>query len=126
MRPSKLSPLLFAVLLAAGALTACGSGAGQAADPTTPSSVAAAVVGTTITIKNFAFSPEMLTVSPGSKITVHNGDSVTHTLTSVSKAFTTGEVAPGGTVTFTAPTKSGPYPYICMIHQFMHGSIVVR
>ena len=88
-----------------------------------------AVTGTTITIKNFAFSPSTLTVGAGANITVHNIDSATHTVpssTASRAAFTTGDVGPGGTVTFTAPTKAGTYPYVCMIHQFMHGTLVVR
>ena len=119
MRLSKLLLPLFAVILAAGALAACGSS-------TTSRAPAAAVPGTSITIKNFAFSPATLSVSPGARLTVHNEDAATHTVTSVSNAFNTGDVAPGATVTFTAPTSPGTYAYICMIHQFMHGTLVVN
>ena len=83
------------------------------------------ITGTSITIKNFAFSPSTLTVAAGARVTVHNDDSATHTVSAVSGAFNTGDVAPGGTVTFTAPATAGTYPYICMIHQFMHATVVV-
>ncbi len=81
--------------------------------------------GTTITIRNFAFLPGKLKVRPGQKVTVLNRDSVVHTLTSTTGKFNTGDIAPGKSVTFVAPTKAGSYPYRCMIHQFMTGTLVV-
>ena len=83
----------------------------------------------TIVIKNFAFSPATLTVSPGAKVTVHNEDPTTHTLTAVAphnKVFNTGDINANTTATFTAPRTAGTYPYICLIHQFMHGTLIVR
>jgi plastocyanin len=82
-----------------------------------------------IVIKNFAFVPADLTVSPGATITVHNEDPATHTVTAVSphdKVFDTGDIAGGATKTFTAPSSAGSYPYICEIHQFMHGTLTVK
>ena len=43
----------------------------------------------------------------------------------LSGAFNTRDVGPGGAATFTAPATAGTYPYICMIHQFMHATLVV-
>lgn len=80
-----------------------------------------------ITIDNFKFSPATLTVAPGTKITVTNKDSTTHTLTAITgKAWNTGDIAAGKTVTFTAPKKPGTYQYMCTIHPFMKGSLTVR
>lgn len=87
------------------------------------------MTGRTVTITNFAFEPATLTVAAGSTVTVRNDDSATHTLTATGPhagAFDTGDVAPGGTVTFNAPTSPGRYPYICKIHQFMQGTLVVQ
>lgn len=84
------------------------------------------MTGTTITIKNFSFSPSTLTVAPGATVTVHNEDPATHTVTADSNAFNTGDIGSGRTVTFKAPTAPGTYPYICMIHQFMQATLVVR
>ncbi|WP_225448675.1 cupredoxin domain-containing protein [Streptacidiphilus sp. P02-A3a] len=79
-----------------------------------------------MTIHNFAFSPATLTVTPGEKVTVVNQDSTAHTVTATgTKAFDTGDVAPGATATFNAPSTAGSYPYICTIHQFMHGTLTV-
>jgi len=83
------------------------------------------VSGTTIVIKNFAFSPGSIKVHPGQKVKVVNKDSVAHTVTSTTGKFNTGDVNPGKTVTFTAPTKPGKYPYRCNIHQYMTGMLVV-
>jgi plastocyanin len=103
-------------VVVAATLTACSS--------TTPNGASSApkVVATksdAITIRNFAFRPATLTVAPGATVTVTNKDSVTHTLTSDSGAFNSGNIPAGSTVHFTAPSKSGSYPYRCNIHQFM-------
>jgi plastocyanin len=65
-------------------------------------------------------------VAPGSTVSVTNKDSVTHTLTATNGQFDTGNIGPGQTKTFTAPSKAGSYSYICNIHQYMKGTIVVR
>ena len=86
-----------------------------------------AVPANTIVIKNFAFSPTTLTVKPGTKVTVTNQDSTTHTVTAQPQpTFDTGNIDPGKTATFTAPTEPGSYAYICSIHTFMKGTLVVK
>lgn len=108
-----------AVFLLAATAAGCGSSHGSSG---------AAAAKDTIVIKNFAFQPSTLTVAPGATVTVRNTDPATHTVTASGspKAFDTGNVAAGATVTFTAPGKPGSYPYICQIHQFMHGALTVR
>lgn len=111
MRRARMMLVALSVLLV---VLGCGSSGGSAAPDA-------------ISIKNFMFSPMTLTVSPGAKITVTNEDSATHTLTATGdKAFDTGEVDPGKTVTFTAPSKAGTYSYLCDIHQYMTGTLVVK
>jgi plastocyanin len=94
---------------------------------TTTSSATAPAAADSITISNFAFAPKSITVAPGAKVSVTNKDSTTHTLTSTDSpaAFDTGDIAPGKTVTFTAPSKAGSYAYICQIHQYMQGTLIV-
>jgi plastocyanin len=79
-------------------------------------------------IRNFSFQPSTLVVAPGAKVTVRNADPAAHTVTAsgASKLFDTGNIAPGATVTFTAPSSVGSYSYICLIHQFMHATLQVR
>ena len=72
------------------------------------------------------FSPMHAAAAPGSTISVTNKDSVTHTLTATGGQFNTGDIGPAQTKTFTAPSKEGTYNYICNIHQYMMGTIVVR
>ncbi len=72
------------------------------------------------------FSPMAASVAPGATVRVTNKDSVTHTLSATGGTFNTGTIAPGRTKTFTAPDKAGSYGYICNIHQYMRGTIVVR
>ncbi|MFB6441976.1 cupredoxin domain-containing protein [Streptomyces sp. NPDC056411] len=80
-----------------------------------------------ITIKDFAFKPATLTVRPGAKVTVVNEDSTAHDVSATGpKAFDTGTIEPGKTVTFTAPTKPGSYPYVCDIHPYMKATLSVR
>jgi plastocyanin len=124
-------PLAVLAVFAFAALTAaCGSSGRSTTSPSpTSASGSAAASGTTIVIKNFAFMPADLSVRPGATVTVHNEDPTTHTVTAVSphdKIFNTGDINAGATKTFTAPTSAGSYPYICEIHQFMHGTLTVK
>ncbi|HUC04362.1 MAG TPA: cupredoxin domain-containing protein [Acidimicrobiales bacterium] len=105
---------------AALALSSCSGGGGGTPGAATSSS------GTHIVIHNFMFSPMSLTVAPSSTVSVTNEDGVTHTLTAVGGQFDTGDIAPHRTKVFHAPSRPGTYHYICSIHQYMMGSIVVR
>jgi plastocyanin len=79
-----------------------------------------------ITIKDFAFSGTM-TVKPGQKVTVTNRDSTAHTLTDMkTHKFDTGNLDPGATKSFTAPSAAGSYPFGCKYHSNMHGTLVVK
>lgn len=120
------------------ALAGCSDGGDGGSDnssaPATPpspspsmSSPPAAGGGMKVGIKDFTFQPAEPTVAPGTKITVANNDSTTHTMTATKgKAFDTGDIAPGKSATFTAPSKAGDYPYDCTIHPFMTGTLTVK
>jgi plastocyanin len=118
-------------LVVAGALllSACDGGAasdGTGAAPTSSGASGAAKQANSITISNFMFAPMSASVAPGTTVRVTNKDSVDHTLTATGGQFDTGDIGDGQTKTFTAPTKPGTYHYICNIHQYMMGIIVVR
>ncbi|HVZ07413.1 cupredoxin domain-containing protein [Rhodopila sp.] len=78
-----------------------------------------------ITIDNFAFSPAMVTVAPGTEVTWRNDDDIPHSIVLTdgsdrSKALDTND-------TFSHRfDKPGQYAYICGLHPHMHGDIVVR
>ncbi|WP_328678113.1 cupredoxin domain-containing protein [Streptomyces sp. NBC_00322] len=119
------------VLLALAGCSNDGNGSGN--DTTTPATSASSAPSSTsntgaahISIKNFTFIPAKLQVRPGTKVIVENQDSVTHTLTATGdKKFDTGDIDPGETATFIAPSTSGSYPYICTIHPNMKGTLTV-
>jgi plastocyanin len=80
-----------------------------------------------VTIDNFAFNPQTLTVSVGTKVTWINRDDVPHTATSSvkprvfdSKALDTDDKF---SFVFTAP---GTYKYFCAVHPHMTAEIVVK
>ena len=72
------------------------------------------------------YSPMSDTVAPGATVSVTNADPVTHTLSATGGQFNTGDIASHQTKTFKAPTTPGTYHYICDIHQYMMGTIVVK
>ena len=120
-RHTSLLVTVLVALVGALLLAGCGSSGGGSVQAT------GAPAADTIVIKNFMFQPATLTVAPGARVTVHNEDTATHTLTATgAKAFDSGDVAGGATKTFTAPAKSGSYTYICSVHNYMQGTLVVR
>jgi len=116
------------VVAAALLLSACsgGGGSGSSGNGASANSSGTAVKTDHITISNFMFSPMSITVAPGASITVTNKDSVAHTLTSADGHLDTGDIGQNQTKTVTAPTKPGQYHYVCSIHQYMMGTIVVQ
>jgi plastocyanin len=119
---------VFVVVVASALLlSACSGGSsGSGARASGGGSVPTQTQTQTVTISNFMFSPMAASVAAGSTVDVTNKDAVTHTLTATGGQFNTGPIDPGQTKKFTAPTKPGTYHYICNIHQYMTGTIVVR
>jgi plastocyanin len=84
--------------------------------------------GTTITMKNFAFTPSTVTVKTGTVITWVNQDAAPHAIVSDTGslvAFSSDSLPTGASynVTFNTP---GTYTYHCSIHPSMTGTIVVQ
>jgi plastocyanin len=113
-------------LVIAGALLLAACGSGTPSMSGSPPTSASSGGGSTITISNFMFMPMSISVSPGATVKVTNKDSATHTLTATGGQFNTGNITHDQTKTFKAPSKSGTYHYICSIHQFMIGTIIVK
>jgi plastocyanin len=105
---------------------AVGAPMNMAAQPAQPPNTPAPapVSGTAkVTITNFAFSPAILTVRVGTKVTWTNEDIVAHTVTFTDVANS--PVLNRGNTFSRTFTAAGTYSYICSIHPFMHGSVVV-
>jgi plastocyanin len=139
--PARLTATAAAGLLL---LTACGgaaasdngaitmpSGQGAASMPAMPSATlagspqaAAAARGpNSIVIKDFTFSPAVMHVKPGTVVTWTNNDEEPHTV--FGGPLKSGVLAGGqASYSFTF-SKAGTFKYICSIHPFMHGSVVV-
>lgn len=107
-------------LMLATTLVACGSSSSGG-------SPAPAANGHTVIIKGFKFSPSTLTVPVGTKVTFTQEDGTPHTVTgSGNSSFLSSAPLNKGqsyTVTFS---KAGTYNYICSLHTYMHGTVVVQ
>jgi plastocyanin len=79
--------------------------------------------GTTITIADFAFDPDTITVSDATEVTVTNDDSTAHTFTADDGAFDV-ELDPGASETVNVDV-SQTTGFHCEIHQEMTGTIEV-
>lgn len=87
---------------------------------------AAAPAGPTVTIGNFTFGPQALTVAPGTTVTWVNGDDIPHTVVAADKkAFRSKVLDTDDRFAFTF-TRPGTYDYFCSIHPHMTGRIVVK
>lgn len=109
-------------------LAACGSSSsgGSADAGVTPATSPDVASGPTVTIKDFKFSPATLNVKVGTKVTFVQQDSVPHDASGSgdSGLIDSPTLSKGQTYTVTF-TKAGTYPYICSIHPYMKGSVVV-
>ncbi len=76
------------------------------------------------TISDYQFSPASLTVNAGDTVTWTNAGPTEHTATARNGSFDTGLLKKGQSASHTF-TQPGTYAYICTIHPFMHGTIVV-
>jgi plastocyanin len=75
-------------------------------------------------INGFAFVPATLTVTAGSTVTWTNSDEDPHTVVDGGGAFRSQVLGSGGAYSFTFPA-AGTFDYVCSIHPFMHGTVVV-
>lgn len=142
--------LTLLIALAAAGLAACGSSAtqspaGGAATPTaaagsvapstaaggsaTTAACATAAAGATatvtVTIKNFAYSPQPVSAKVGDVVAWKNDDSAPHTATMDDGSCDTGSISSGSTamLVFTAP---GTYTYHCKIHPAQMKDVTVE
>ncbi|WP_445167101.1 cupredoxin domain-containing protein [Mycolicibacterium sp. Dal123E01] len=76
-------------------------------------------------ITNFAFTPANLTVKVGDTVTWTNKDEEPHTVVAGDNSFHSPGLDANATYSFTF-TNPGTFDYICSIHPFMHGTVVVN
>ena len=80
--------------------------------------------GTAVAITDFKFSPATLTVPVGTTVTWTNQDEEPHTVAAKDGSFHSPGMDTHGTYSFTLTTP-GKFDYICSIHPFMAGTVVV-
>ncbi len=107
-----------ALITPAAAFLALGGEAGARPAP-------AARAARTITIDNFTFGTDQVTVARGTEVTWVNRDDMPHTVVSTTKVFESKPLDTGDRFSYTFATP-GTYPYYCSIHPRMTGTIVVR
>ena len=114
-------------------------------DPVTPTPSPPTNTGNTIIINNApgssvsgcedteegCFIPSVATVDVGGKVIFSNTDNVAHTSVSglisddnSGSVFDSSLLLPGNTYEWS-PTKVGEYPYFCIVHPWMIGTIIV-
>lgn len=111
-----------AFLLVAG-LAACGS-SGHSSSSSSHTG-ATPPPANEVVIKNFAFTPARITVKTGSTVTWVNQDQVAHSVVADHDTFpSSSTLQPGDRYSHTFNT-AGTFPYICGIHPYMTGTVVV-
>ncbi len=77
----------------------------------------------TVSIFNYGYHPQHVTVKAGARVTFTNHDATAHTSTSDHHGFDV-VVEPGQSRTVTL-SKPGTYAYYCEFHAFMRGTVTV-
>ena len=80
----------------------------------------------TVESHNYAFSPQSLTVAPGTSVTWKNHDADQHTVTqSGGSAVKSKSLGKDATFSY-AFTQPGTYAYVCSLHPQMKGAVTVQ
>ena len=87
--------------------------------------VKAAANTATVEIENFKFAPATVTVTAGTTVTWKNEDDSPHRVGDKKGTFASAALDTDDTFshTFTTP---GEFPYICSLHPYMVGKIIVK
>ncbi|GMQ98888.1 MAG: hypothetical protein BMS9Abin17_1420 [Acidimicrobiia bacterium] len=119
---SKRIMMFIGIVAGALVLAACSSSSGESV---ATSSAESSGGGAGISIENFAFGPDDLTVSVGDTITWTNDENgVPHTTTADDGLWDSATLRPDDTFAFTF-TEAGTFTYFCSIHPAMRATITV-
>jgi plastocyanin len=99
---------------AAGAAVCCVVYAAAAAVP----------AQTRVTIDNFTFKPDTLTVRRGTTVVFENDDDIPHTVVATDGTFRSQALDTEDKFTFTFD-QAGTFDYFCSLHPHMKGQVVV-
>ncbi len=116
--------LVLAALVGAVVMTAGCASYGPSSNPSSAPQTSTASQNS-VSMKNIAFNPSALTINKGANVTWTNDDTVTHTVTSNTGIWDSGNLAPGATYARQF-NDTGTFPYHCTIHgPRMTGTITV-
>jgi len=123
--------LRLAIPTAIAALTfvACASTATAPTPSAAATSAAPAAAAKTVTIKGFAFSPATLTVAKGTKLTISNQDSATHSFSSGANRTKDGKIdqqITGSNDATITLDQAGTFDIFCQFHSSMKMTLVVQ
>lgn len=76
-------------------------------------------------MSDFAFVPDTITIPVGTSVTWTNQDSATHTVTTETELFDSGNLARNASFSYTF-TNRGTFSYYCAIHPYMKGKVIVE
>lgn len=140
MKKAPLLVLVLALAVAVVVLSACGtsgtgkstsgtgtsgSGTGTSGSGTGGTTTGQTAAGTkSVSISNFAFSPDTVDVAVGDTVTWTNDDSVAHTVVG-DGGIQSGDLAQGDTYSKKFDS-AGTFSYRCSIHPSMTGTVVVK
>jgi len=79
----------------------------------------------TVTMDHNTFIPAEITVVPGTTVTWTNSEAMPHTVVDQNKAFRSKTLVKDASFSFTF-TTAGDYDYLCSIHPFMKGKVIVK
>jgi YVTN family beta-propeller protein len=78
-----------------------------------------------VSIKNFEFGPREIAITAGQSVVWHNDDGAPHSLTFKDGGKGTDLLLPGAQFTRQFD-EAGSYDYVCSVHPYMSGTVVVR
>ena len=76
-------------------------------------------------IDNFKFGPEKLTVASGTEVTWTNQDDIPHSIVLTALRVSSKVLDTDKAFTYKFD-KAGTFSYVCGLHPFMHGQVVVK
>ena len=77
----------------------------------------------TVTVRDNSFGPQILTVPAGTRVRWVNNGALVHDMTHNAGAFSSGDIAPGGSY---ERVVDATFDYACTQHAGMQGAIVVE
>lgn len=89
-----------------------------------PFTAPTAADGPEVTIKDFAFDPNPVTIPIGTTLTWTNNDGEIHTATNPDSVFDSQTLQVGMSYSYTF-AAAGTYEYACIFHPYMKGAVIV-